>query len=129
MNNDHQGYLAAREKWVHEDNLINHRLTWLLNSQTIFFAAYGLVSVYGDMPKIQGDLDKILSILPVVGIVTGLLIFISILGAARALQLLNKNGEYRLGVSDGTHQFGLVCPLLMPFVFIVSWGYVLLPCI
>lgn len=32
-----------REKWTHEDDLINHRITWLFVSQTLLFAGYGLL--------------------------------------------------------------------------------------
>ncbi len=35
-------YDDLREKWKHEDNLINQRVTWLLNSQAFLLAAYGV---------------------------------------------------------------------------------------
>lgn len=31
-----------RELYVHEDELINHRMTWLGVTQTLLFAAYGV---------------------------------------------------------------------------------------
>ena len=36
-------YQEDREKWIHEDNLVNNRLTWLILSQTILFAGYGIL--------------------------------------------------------------------------------------
>ena len=32
----------ARERWVHEDILINHRLTWLGVTQGLLFYSFGL---------------------------------------------------------------------------------------
>lgn len=34
----------ARERWWHEDSLVHNRLTWLLQSQVILFASYGLIA-------------------------------------------------------------------------------------
>jgi hypothetical protein len=35
---------ADRENRKHEDEFINHRLTWLLASQTLLLGAYGFLS-------------------------------------------------------------------------------------
>ena len=40
-------YRALREQWTHEDNLVNHRLMWLMwliLSEGLLFTAYGTVS-------------------------------------------------------------------------------------
>src|SRR5690348_10576892 len=37
-------YRALREQLTHEDNLVNHRLMWLILSQGLLFTAYGTVS-------------------------------------------------------------------------------------
>ncbi|ACF13596.1 hypothetical protein Ctha_1132 [Chloroherpeton thalassium ATCC 35110] len=37
-------YSDLREKWKYEHELINHRITWLLNTQAFFLAAYGLLA-------------------------------------------------------------------------------------
>ena len=37
-------YDDLREKWKHEDELINKRVTWLLSSQGFLLAAYGVVA-------------------------------------------------------------------------------------
>lgn len=37
-------YKDLREKWVHEDALINQRVTWMLNAQALFFGAFGLIA-------------------------------------------------------------------------------------
>lgn len=35
---------ALREQWTHEDNLVNHRLMWLILSEGLLFTAYGTLS-------------------------------------------------------------------------------------
>ena len=37
-------YRALREQWTHEDNLVNHRLMWLILSEGLLFTAYGSLS-------------------------------------------------------------------------------------
>ena len=41
---DWELYRALREQWTHEDNLINHRLMWLILSEGLLFTAYGTLS-------------------------------------------------------------------------------------
>ena len=38
-------YHALREQWTHEDNLVNHRLMWLILSQGLLFTAYGTLTI------------------------------------------------------------------------------------
>ena len=42
--NDWDLYRALREQWTHEDDLVNHRLMWLILSEGLLFTAYGTVS-------------------------------------------------------------------------------------
>jgi hypothetical protein len=37
-------YRALREQWTHEDNLVNHRLMWLILCEGLLFTAYGTLS-------------------------------------------------------------------------------------
>jgi hypothetical protein len=37
-------YSDLRSKWVHEDHLVNHRVTWLLTSQAFFITAFGVLA-------------------------------------------------------------------------------------
>ena len=37
---DRELYRAPREQWTHEDNLVNHRLMWLILSQGLAIAGY-----------------------------------------------------------------------------------------
>lgn len=36
-------YRALREQWVHEDNLINHRMTWHILSNGLLLTAFGIL--------------------------------------------------------------------------------------
>lgn len=37
-------FADLRAKWVHEDQLVNHRVTWLLSSQAFFLTAFGVLA-------------------------------------------------------------------------------------
>ncbi len=40
-------YRALREQWTHEDNLVNHRLMWLILSEGLLFGALWLLAMAG----------------------------------------------------------------------------------
>lgn len=121
----HREYLAAREKWVHEDQLINHRLTWLLVSQTLLFAAYGaLLNTRCDVLFLS-KISKILDVLPLLGIGIALVLLLSILAACHALRILRNNKDsFQLQASTNTHLIGLIAPVLLPVIFIFAWSYI-----
>ena len=37
-------YEDLREKWLHEDDLVNHRVTWLLTSQALLLGVFGILT-------------------------------------------------------------------------------------
>lgn len=130
------------ERWTHEDNLINHRLTWLLTSQTIFLSGYGLIVRYGVGKGSIADsnLDHVLELIPYIGISTGFLIFCAILAGVMVLCKLKqrnhfnrksndqqlKNRYYRhYDLSYFSFFGGLVPALIMPILFVVSWIYLI----
>ena len=71
------------ELWHHEDTLINHRLTWLLTSQSLIFVAYGWALNSENGIKITKTIIK-------VGLFTSSLIFIGLLAAILAQIVLRK---------------------------------------
>ncbi|MCP4367136.1 MAG: hypothetical protein GY797_03320 [Deltaproteobacteria bacterium] len=131
------------DRWTHEDNLINHRLTWLLTSQTIFFSGYGLILRYGLIKEnIAGNqLDIVLKLIPYLGISTGLLVFFAILAAVKILHKLKKTNKFN-GKSNGQQSKnlnynhyeisnfsffgGLVPPLIIPTLFVGSWIFLII---
>jgi hypothetical protein len=78
-------YKAIREKWVHEDNVINHRLSWLILSQAMLLAAYGW-SITSPEVKTQ----KLLLILPIFGLIFTLTIGASVFAAVIAQNHLSQ---------------------------------------
>lgn len=119
MTEHHQEYLAGRRKWEHEDHLINQRLTWLLNSQSLLFAAYAIAlqSVSADTPN---RALKFVSVCPFIGIATSSLILIGILAATDAMRILKK-GKYTFDVRTRITWAGIAPAYCLPIVFIVAW--------
>jgi hypothetical protein len=94
----------------HEDNLVNHRLTWLLASQGLFFAGYGI------------SVNPLKSLLPPVGIAVSLFILLGIIGAAKAMKLMAEAVKRKhLGISSFTTWLGLLTALGLPTVLIAGW--------
>lgn len=130
------------ERWVHEDNLINHRLTWLLTSQAFIFSAYGLALKFGgeDICCESNKFHYVLKAISTLGLVTSTLILIGICAAAYVVYKLWKNDPLKKEESSDKkgHELytevangfvligGLSPPILLPFCFIFSWVYITL---
>lgn len=128
-----------REKWTHEDHLVNYRLTWLLVSQTLLFAAYGtLLDVLLDKQKgLDGaNRDVVLymvqSILPWVGMSIAALVLLGVLAALLAMAKLAydssklvEHEEMRMDVSILTTALGWLSGGLFPVIFLVAWNSVI----
>lgn len=126
-------YVSYREKWVHEDDLINHRLNWLLMTQTILFAAYGLL--LDNQPdttandNLGRNVDALIKVLPYLGIAVSGLIFLGVLGAVGAMYALRRNRtkevkEMDIDAALWTSILGQLTGLLLPIVFIAAWLFV-----
>ena len=128
---DPKAFTVFREKWVHEDNLINHRLNWLIMTQTILFAAYGLLLGTGteqQVLKYQNQIDRVIEALPIIGILVSFLILLGIVGAVGAMYELRKNRTAQVEKMDidtalWTSILGQVTGVLMPVAFIGGWLY------
>jgi hypothetical protein len=72
-----------------EHDLINRKITWLLSSQTILFAALAIV-VSGDSKLEESDIESFLWVLSMLGICLSLLIFLGVCMAVRAKYLNYK---------------------------------------
>lgn len=55
-----ENWKRIRSAIEHENTLVNQRLTWLLGSQTILFAGFGVVFAVDDGKRWQSDLSTIL---------------------------------------------------------------------
>lgn len=115
-------YRALREQWTHEDNLVHHRMTWLLLSGGLLFTAYTNLAV----ASAGGSLLRIG--FPLFGIVVAALIGVGIDTALTATDEIKRQFE-AAGLAD-------LCPLApaghialrgrwaaraLPFVFGAMW--------
>jgi len=130
MNNrEDSEYSVLREKWKHEDDMINHRLNWLIMTQTILFAAYGLllgVKVENTESNLLTKIDNLLDVLPAMGMSVSALVFLGIFGAVGAMSELKKPAKSEgvtIDVASWTSWLGQATGLLLPVVFLVGWLY------
>lgn len=135
---------TARERWVHEDALVNQRMTWLLHSQGLLFAAYGLVakSVFdGKLATASGapatpgaaelaePLRRVFSLIPVLGIGTCIAIALGVFAAWSAQERVGRDfarsSRVPVGVSKETTFLGRLTAVLLPLFFVSGWIYLL----
>jgi hypothetical protein len=130
-----EAYNNFREQWTHEDKLINHRLGWLMNSQTILFAVYGVLlgaKVPGTSVPFDNNLliqiPSMLKLIVKLGCITSLLLWLSVLAAVMALNALRKhaggqNDPRPLNPGALSFYLGIISPLGLPLVFCAAWLY------
>ena len=113
-------YHALREQWTHEDNLVNHRLMWLILSQGLLFTAFGTLTIDKHRWLVIG--------FPAFGMAVALVIGISIFAAldsARAIESeYQKAGLDRLchlTPRSRTAHRGSWASKALPFVFGTLW--------
>ncbi|HUJ72890.1 MAG TPA: hypothetical protein VLZ30_11655 [Verrucomicrobiae bacterium] len=128
-------YHLVRERIEHEDNLVVQRLSWLVASQSFLFTAYaivtnGLASQPPTYPvHFMNQLHRLFQLIPVVGTLTSVLIYVSILAAVVAMRRLRNSYRSRFGKDDdlpiqagpSIRLLGYTAPLLLPLVFTIVW--------
>jgi hypothetical protein len=132
-------YRAVRSQIEHEDNLVAQRLSWLLASQSFLFTAYAITlngPVQSHFKSFEASSALLMSLLGVVGIVSAVLIWVSILAGMAAMRKLRLDFERYVG-SDLPRslppiqtrglelRFGQLGPLLIPLLFIAVWTVLL----
>lgn len=117
---DWELYRALREQWTHEDNLVNHRLMWLILSQGLLFTAYGTLST--------AKLHWLVFGFPFFGIAVAAVIGVSIFAALAAIEEVNRQYEAAglnrlcsLSPGRGTGSRGAWAAQALPFVFGALW--------
>lgn len=90
-------YADIRAKWVHEDALINQRVTWLLTSQGFLFTAFGVIvklRMDAPLPPAKGSDVVLFDIGEVLVVVSALVVsyFLrdGIVAAIRAMEEIKK---------------------------------------
>jgi hypothetical protein len=128
-------YRLVRSQIEHEDNLVSQRLSWLLASQSFLFTAYAIVVVnltVGHTPWAMRQEHLLLTVIPVVSILTCVLVYATIVAAIFAIVHLRRvynsraesAGMAGLPPVQGYRQtqiFGQIGPLLLPPVFLAVW--------
>ncbi|MDE2394989.1 MAG: hypothetical protein KGM91_06080 [Burkholderiales bacterium] len=117
---DWELYRALREQWTHEDNLVNHRMMWLILSQGLLFTAYGGMSGVHHKWLVLG--------FPFFGMAVAAVIGSSIAAAVEAAEAIQR--EYaaaglerlcRLSPMPGNRHRGRWAARALPFVFAALW--------
>ncbi len=132
-------YNVIRSRIEHEDNLVVQRLSWLVASQSFLFTAYAIVTNgLASQPVLQpgcarflGQLQLLDQLIPIVGTMTSVLIYVSILAAVASMRQLRNSYRSRFpddekGVPSIMTQppirlFGHSAAVLLPLVFITIW--------
>lgn len=117
-----------RSRGEFEHDLLNRRVTWLLTSQTILFAAYGL-SLGKDINYTLAV--KFRSVVPWLGIIISLVIWLGIIAALiakiTAVKDFNKKAKAEkvekeiLGVRWWITVMGYIPDFSIPLIFIYAW--------
>lgn len=111
------------ERLRFEHELINRRLTWLLSSQSILFAAYG-IALGAANQEIAGFFLKVTAIS---GIVIAGLILLGVVAGILAKRTVWKDSKKKqFGVRTWITYMALIPDTLLPTVFIVAWLSILL---
>ena len=129
-----ESYNILRDQLQHEDNLITQRLSWLMGSQAFLFTAYAIVLNGPERPKnaLIGSLqDYLLGTLPAVGLLSAVLIYVSIVAGVIAMVSIYRlaghfcdDAALRFPPLQGgklTRYMGFASPLLLPPIFISVW--------
>lgn len=148
-------YKQFRDYIQHEDQLINHRTTWLITVQSFLWATYGLsyqkkYEVYAKLKELKLDpaalgsateeYNGFMLVLAVVGLFTALVSYFSVKAAADAIDSLNqqwmnhpmkKLADGMLpGITGGGNiwasWFGILISKGMPVLFSFLWALTLL---
>jgi ABC-type multidrug transport system permease subunit len=125
----------ARERWWHEDNLINQRTTWLLTTQGVLATAFGFVKYRAaelsfrspsNTPEFKYDeyvqtLQIFSDGLAAIGIVSSLVSLIGIFAAQKAQRALQRTHGTYLGVASQTTRIGHFVAMFTPILCIAAW--------
>jgi hypothetical protein len=117
---DWELYRALREQWTHEDNLVNHRLMWLILSQGLLFTAYGTLSA--------AKMHWLVFGFPFFGVAVAAIIGVSIFAALASIDEVSRQYEEAglnklCSLSPGlrTGNRGKWAAQALPFVFGALW--------
>ncbi|MDP9173463.1 MAG: hypothetical protein M3O30_06305 [Planctomycetota bacterium] len=127
-------YNQVRAQIQHEDDLVAQRLNWFLSSQSFLFTAYAIVSTSSPvrMSSNEGIRTTLMTVIPLIAIIAGALIFIAIVAGAMVMRRLRVSfepyeahaQEHGLPPLQGfgyTRTMGFSAPMMLPLVFMAVW--------
>ncbi len=122
---------ALRHRLEHEDNLVNHRLSWILTSQAFLLSAYAILL---NAPQVlRSDVlvrhhATLVKIIPFVGFAAVMLMWLAILAALIAMRDLRlcaskyQNPDARrIHGTSLTRILGMTAPVVIPIIFMSVW--------
>lgn len=125
-----------REKWTHEDHLVNFRITWLLAIQTVLFGGYAyllnMLSTQTEQasPEALKIAGKLIHLIPKFGALFAGVAMLGIVAALVAMGLMKFKGTggkplkfsiSNVDVNMCTTFAGWLSAGLLPFVFAYAW--------
>jgi hypothetical protein len=133
----------ARERWKHEDDLVNQRTTWLIQTQGVLGGAFaylqfritevdaGLVTGLAASAKAPyiSTLGQFSRGLQLIGFLSCAVLLLGIIAAHIAQTTLQReHPQYKLGVASFTTTLGHGTAIAIPIACLAMWafGYVLL---
>ena len=124
---NYYGYIAHQIE--REDGLVNYRLTWMLTTQGLLFAALALLTGTAIDTEIRAMLAWLL---PWIGIALSVIALVGVSAANHQITYLKKKWEMldydkapRPYGWPWAWRFGLVPSVCLPVVFIAAWIFVL----
>jgi len=123
--NDKYSYAWYQQGLTSEHELLNRRLTWLLSSQTILFAA--LAFAMGNQTTLDRRHEFFFLVVSILGIAISLCILFGIWQGIRAKRQLWKDykthtePKEELGVRTEITNKALVPDVLLPVFFTLAW--------
>ena len=128
-------YQIIRSQIEHEDNLINQRLSWFVASQAFLFSAYAILlnaPSQGRLRSFATQQDMLFYLIPLVAIGVSIVIYITVIAAMLAMANLRRLLESHLKEEESallprvqgyrqTLLLGQATPVLIPFLFMISW--------
>jgi hypothetical protein len=130
-----QYYRIIRSQIEHEDNLINQRLSWFVAAQAFLFSAYAILLNAPSQLRVAGfgtQQEILFFLIPVVAIGMSVIIYITITASMLATGNLRRLLKTHMTEKDrallppvqGHRQtllLGQASPILIPFLFMISW--------
>lgn len=121
--NEYDSADQGRSRWKTEEQFVNNRLTWLGFTQSLLFAAYGVTLTASNSSP---EISHLKCLIPLVGVITSILIFVGVIGAILAMyRLKHLYGFDSYFVSITSTIMGWACNIGIPAVFVCAWGFMI----